>query len=103
MTKQWALKVDMNDSYIDVSMIAQTYFEANSSAPYGSSSQTVYVRGTKGAVEGQRRTDQIEISLMLPDGTVVKQPTVTKQVRLDINIENLSPDEILSRVIDGTI
>ena len=66
-------KIDLGDSYV-----VFTHLCRNSEA-----AQTFILTGTKGEVEGDRRTDQVENVILRADGTVLRAAPQTVKVRLN--------------------
>lgn len=88
LVRTFSRKIDLGDSYVVI-----CHSSRNSEAPL-----TQILSGTKGAVDGNFRSDQLETVTLLADGTVRRAGLQNVKVRLDNPYPGLSFDEALQRM-----
>lgn len=83
-TTGYILKVEREDSY-DTTVVLKTdkFFTANDATPADSELQVVIVSADKGAVEGDHRTDEIQATVIGPNGIYKSAPQTIKRPLTD--------------------
>jgi len=93
-TKAYSLKVNVDGGYV---VFTHVVFTHHFSRRHGS--VTLVLKGTKGAINDDKRNDTIEATIIGEDGTTKRLPPRNVQVLLNSPYEGLTPDETLQRML----
>lgn len=99
----YTLKIERADSY-DTTVVLKTdkFRAANDSKPADSDLRIIIVSGDKGAVEGDYRTDEVEVTVFGPEGVTKARPQIVKKSLID-PYAGLSVDEKAQAIIDQRV
>jgi hypothetical protein len=95
------LKIERDDSY-DVTSVLKTdrFLTANDTEPADSDIRIIITSGDKGSVEGDHRHDEIQTTIIGPNG-IVKSPLISVKKSLVDPYEGLSVQDMAQSIVDS--